>query len=232
MVFTEGALVSTTFPLDSRPLVAVSAEGSVAEILRRRILSGQLGVGDRLRQTDIAQELGVSTTPVREALRTLTAEGLLEIDTNRGAIIRKLGHDELIEVLELQLLVERASLQVSIPRTGDDILAQAKLLHERMLASSDGVEWALLNRDFHLTLASAGGRIRTQRMLRELLNVSTIQLRQDIEDWSGRREEGEADHARFLEVAREGDVDAALDLIDAHTGAAIRHRRELADDGV
>lgn len=230
MVFTDAPMtMSATAPLNPETLGAVSAEGSVAEILRRRILSGRLGVGARLRQTDIAQELGVSTTPVREALRSLTAEGLLEIDTNRGAVIRKLSDDELIEVLELQVLIESASLRSSVPVMTEAALNQAAFLHQRMLDSDDGTEWALLNRDFHLTLAAPSGRTRTQRALRELLNVSTIQLRQDIEDWEGRRAQGERDHARFIEVARSGDVEAAVILIEAHTGAAIQHRLELRD---
>ncbi|MFB2580308.1 GntR family transcriptional regulator [Herbiconiux sp. P15] len=230
MVFTDApAATSANAPLNPESLGVVSAEGSVAEILRRRILSGRLGVGARLRQTDIAQELGVSTTPVREALRSLTAEGLLEIDTNRGAVIRKLSDDELVEVLELQVLIETASLRTSVPLMTEAALTQAEFLHRRMIDSVDGVEWALLNRDFHLTLAAPSGRARTQRALRELLNVSTIQLRQDIEDWEGRRSQGERDHARFIEIARAGDVEAAVELIEAHTGAAIRHRLEMRD---
>lgn len=228
MVFTNAPAVPTaSAPLYPETVVAVSAEGSVADILRRRILSGRLGVGARLRQTDIAQELGVSTTPVREALRSLTAEGLVEIDTNRGAIIRKLGDDELVEVLELQVLIESASLRSSIPAMTEAALAQAEFLHRRMVDSENAVEWALLNRDFHLALAEPSGRVRTRRTLRELLNVSTIQLRQDIEDWEGRRAQGERDHARFIEIARAGDVEAAVQLIEAHTGAAIRHRLEI-----
>ena len=230
MVFTDAPMTTPApHPLNAEPLGVVSAEGSVAEILRRRILSGRLGVGARLRQADIAQELGVSTTPVREALRSLTAEGLLEIDTNRGAVIRRLSDDELIEVLELQLLIEAASLRASVPVMTEAALMQAEFLHRRMLDSVDGAEWSLLNRDFHIALASPSGRIRTQRTLRELLNVSTIQLRQDIEDWEGRRAQGEADHARFLEIARAGDVEAAVALIEAHTGAAIEHRIEMRD---
>ncbi len=232
MVFTEApAAASAQHPFKasafSEAFEVVSAESSVAEILRRRILSGRLGVGARLRQADIAQELGVSTTPVREALRSLTAEGLLEIDTNRGAVIRKLSDDELIEVLELQVLIESASLRSSIPAMTEAALEQAAFLHQRMLDSEDAVEWALLNRDFHLTLAIPSGRARTLRSLRELLNVSTIQLRQDIEDWEGRRAQGERDHARFIEIARRGDTEAAIELIESHTGAAIRHRQEL-----
>lgn len=222
MVFTGMTFDSSS---SASAMAAVSTENSVADVLRRRILRGELEVGAHLRQSEIAHDLGVSTTPVREALRSLTAEGLVAIDTNRGAVIRRLSDEELVEILELQLIVEVSAARASVPRMDPLTIERSELIHEEMKRTADATEWALLNREFHLTLTAPAGRPRTHRLLRELLSVSTIQLREDIEGWAGRRAQGEADHARFLELAREGNVADTLALIEAHTGAAIAHRR-------
>jgi DNA-binding GntR family transcriptional regulator len=206
----------------------VSAESSVADYLRRQILTGELSTGDKLRQSDIAAELGVSTTPVREAFRSLTAEGLVEIDTHRGAMIRKLRDSELIEVLELQLVVEKEALRHSVPQMETQSLEVAESLHRKMLLTNDPTDWSLLNRDFHLALSAPSERTRTLRILRELFNVGTVQLREDIQNWDGRKAAGEADHGRILAAARAGNLDELSLLIDNHVGAAIEHLRELA----
>jgi DNA-binding GntR family transcriptional regulator len=205
---------------------AVSTESSVADILRRRILTGQLVVGDHLRQSDIAVELGVSTTPVREALRSLAAEGLVQIDTNRGALIRKLSRAELIELLELQLVVEKVTLVAALPLMTSEILIDAQALHGQMIDSSDPTEWALLNRDFHLLLSRASGRVRTLRVLREVINVTTLQLRQDISDWVGRRGAGECEHADLLEAIRAQDESRVVQILTDHLQVSIDHLRE------
>ncbi len=203
----------------------VSVESSVADVLRRRILSGELSAGSRLRQTEIATELGVSTTPVREALRSLTAEGLVEIDPHRGAIVRKLSHEELAEAFELILTIVQITFPAAVLRLRPEVIAEAEEIHERMLRSSDANEWTLLNRDFHLALSAPCERRRMLGILREMLNVSTIQLRIDLEEWEGRRAEAETDHARFIEVARDGDPEVAREIVLAHTGPALDRQR-------
>ena len=203
----------------------LSAESSVTDFLRRRILTGELTVGEKLRQTDIAVELGVSTTPVREAFRSLVAEGLVEIDTHRGATIRRLTPGEIIEVLELQGVIQIDALRYAVPRMTVEILAEAESVHRRMVRTKDPTEWSMLNGDFHLALASASERRRSLRILRELFNVGMIQLRQDIETWKGRRAEGETEHAQMIEAVRNKDVRALNSLVRHHVGVAIEHLR-------
>ena len=206
-------------------LGSLSAESSVTDFLRRRILTGELLPGGKLRQTDIALELGVSTTPVREAFRSLVAEGLVEIDTHRGATVRRLSVAEIIEVLELQGVIQIDALRYSVPQMTAEILADAESVHRRMVRTKDPIEWAMLNGDFHLVLASASGRGRSLRILRELFNVGMIQLRQDIETWKGRRAEGESEHAQMIEAVRTKDLRTLNALVRQHVGVAIEHLR-------
>ena len=202
-----------------------SAESQVLSVLRHRILTGELIVGDRLRQSEIAKDLHVSTTPVREAFRDLAAEGLVQIDTNRGAVIRAFTPDELLEVLELQLLIETETLRRAVPRYTDEVIAEAALLHETMRSTPDPLQFTLVNYDFHMVLSRPSGRRRSLRLLRGLFNVATIQVKEDIAGWEGRRARGEADHAEMLDAARQRDADRMVAILHAHTTPAIDHVR-------
>lgn len=202
-----------------------SAESQVLEELRRRILTGAIPVGQRLRQSEIAADFQVSTTPVREALRDLAAEGLVQIDTNRGAVIRALTPEELLEVLELQLVVEHETLSRAVPNYSDDLIAEAERLHEMMKKSDDPLQFTLINYDFHMLLSRPSERWRSLSILRGLFNSATIQIKEDIASWEGRRAIGEADHAEMLEAARERDVDRMLGILHQHTIPAIEHVR-------
>ncbi|WP_240658531.1 GntR family transcriptional regulator [Microbacterium sp. CPCC 204701] len=207
-----------------------SAESQVLQVLRERILRGELAVGDRLRQSEIAADLRVSTTPVREAFRDLAAEGLVQIDTNRGAVIREFTRDELVEVLELQLVVETETLGRAVPNYTDDVIERAAILHERMRASTDPLEFTIINYDFHMLLSEPSGRRRSLSILRGLFNVATIQIKQDIAAWEGRRAVGEQDHADMLDAARSRDAHRMLQILRDHTIPAIEHLKAIGTE--
>ncbi|WP_431794973.1 GntR family transcriptional regulator [Microbacterium enclense] len=203
-----------------------TTESQVLAELRTRILRGTYPIGARLRQADIATDLGVSTTPVREALRDLAAEGLVQIDTNRGAVVRELTKDELSEVLELQLVLEVECLIRAVPRyTAADVEA-ARDVHEAIRRAAGPLEFAILNHDFHMVLSRPSERPRSLDILSGLMNVAMIQLSEDIATWDGRRAVGEADHAEMVEAAAARDLPLMLDVIRRHTGAAIQHLRD------
>jgi DNA-binding GntR family transcriptional regulator len=84
-----------------------TAQAYVRDSIRSAIFAGQIEAGDRLVQADIAQQLDVSTTPVREALRELATEGLLRLDAHHGAVVRDLDPVELQEIHELRRLLTR-----------------------------------------------------------------------------------------------------------------------------
>ncbi|GAB3273617.1 GntR family transcriptional regulator [Kineosporia babensis] len=193
------------------------------EILRERILAGELVGGDRLRQLDVSEELGVSTTPVREAFRSLAAEGLLQIDSHRGAVVREMSPAELLEIYQLQLLVERDNLGHALARMTAQALAEAEQAQEAMRQTEDAVQWVLLNRDFHLALALPAGRPRVYRLLSDLLNLTAVQIRGDIDSWDGRRAQALAEHDRLLQAVRAGQAQTAAAVLTEHTSAPIRN---------
>src|SRR5690606_8355922 len=112
--------------------------------------------------------LSLSSTPVREALRRLASEGLVHISSYRGATVRELDRDELIDVYEARLALEPIALRRAVERITDDALAVAHELYERMNVITDVDEWVQANRDFHATL-SHGSRSEVLEPIIEML---------------------------------------------------------------
>jgi DNA-binding GntR family transcriptional regulator len=92
-----------------------------AEIIRDLIRRGELLPGEKIHQVDVARNAGVSRSPLREALRTLAAEGLVKYETNRGYVVSRLRMEELAEIYELRRLVE-AEMMRHIRKPGEDVL--------------------------------------------------------------------------------------------------------------
>src|SRR5437667_6981136 len=103
----------------SGPLQIQSVVDQVYAAVRSRILSGELAAGSRLRQTSLADELGVSRTPLREALRRLSTEGLVVLETNRGATVAKHDLSDMLHAWRARLALEpaaaRLAAQVRVP---------------------------------------------------------------------------------------------------------------------
>ena len=165
---------------------ARTTQSWVADELRARIIVGTIPVGSRLRQVDVATEFKVSTTPVREAFRTLATEGLVQIDEHRGVVVRRLTLEECIELQELIIVVESDNLLHSIPVMDDQTLSEAESTYRKMLRG--GRQYPLLNRELHLPLARPSGRRRSIALLAEMLTLSALHVREDTRRIDGRRE--------------------------------------------
>src|SRR5690625_3011319 len=87
----------------------------VCSVLRKAILKGELKAGERLVQTELAEAIGVSRMPIREALRTLETEGLIVMEPHKGAIVRSISIEDIKEIYELRLALEPLALQKSVP---------------------------------------------------------------------------------------------------------------------
>src|ERR1700748_3449510 len=91
---------------DGAPLAIASVVDQVYSAIRDRIIQGSLERGARIHQEDLAEELGVSRTPVREALRRLAAEGLVEMRTNRGARVADVGRSDMQAAYQARMVIE------------------------------------------------------------------------------------------------------------------------------
>ena len=154
-----------------RPTVA----GMTLEAIRARILRGVYPEGEPLRQDSLADELGVSRIPVREALRQLEAEGLVTFTPHRGAVVSTLSAAEVEEVFALRAAIETALLRAAIPRLSPERVARAAALldrAERALAAGDVLAAGELGWEFHATLYAPADRPVTMSIVRRLHQLS------------------------------------------------------------
>lgn len=187
----------------------------VRETLRRAILSGDIPPGSVLVQTVLAQQLQVSTTPVREALRDLAAEGLISLDAHKSAIVLPGSLDEMEEIYSLRLLLEPYCVRQAIKRITEKEIEEAARIHERMLATERAAEWLALNSSFHKVLTDAAGSPRLSAILKGLREGAQVYIAMRVcgpaEIASGNRE-----HAAILEAFRSRDEKAACAAILGH----------------
>jgi DNA-binding GntR family transcriptional regulator len=135
-----------------------SVADQVYSVLRERIATGEMERGSRVHQEDLANELGVSRTPVREALRRLAAEGLVDLYANRGARVATASDEQVRASYETRLVVEPGAARLAAQKKAKDSLTRMRKaieLEER--AGRSPAKLFRANREFHLSLVAAAG---------------------------------------------------------------------------
>jgi DNA-binding GntR family transcriptional regulator len=126
------------------------AGARIADALRASILRGEYPPGTRIRQEELASVYGASRVPVREALRTLEAEGLVTLIANTGAWIARLSYEDCVEMYQVRERIEPLMLRYSIPNLTDADIDHLQALAEKMEKAVDVEEFMALDREFHL----------------------------------------------------------------------------------
>ena len=186
------------------------------------ILNGQLPGGTRLVQSDLAAQLEVSTTPVREALRDLASEGLIRIDPHHGGVVAELDEDDLREVYQIRQRIEPFALEVAMPFLTEEILDRAQELHDEMSAAPHSAAWVQLNRDFHMTIYEASNQNRLVSMVRSLQDASVMAVSARIQRLPTVREVANREHGELIEALRARDIVTAKSVIMHHVTLSIR----------
>jgi DNA-binding GntR family transcriptional regulator len=194
------------------------------EAIRDGIHHGSYGEGVPLRQDALADELGVSRIPIREALRQLEAEGLVTFSPHRGAIVSSLSLGEIEEVFELRSTIEPDLLRRAMPRLTQHQLDQADDVLDRYaqaLESGDVSMWGELNWQFHSTLYAPAERVVTMGIVQRLHQQSDRYLRMQLALTHGETRANE-EHRAIAAAARAGDVKRACALMREHIAGAGR----------
>lgn len=202
-----------------------AASARVAAVLRAEILDGRLSPGTRIRQEEVADRLGSSRLPVREALRMLDAEGLVVIEPNRGARIPVLDRDEVEVLYRMRERLEPLALIESMPRLAEADVERIVDLQTRIEAVDDIRDFLVLDREFHLATYSACPVDHLQDSVARLWNA-TQHYRRAFMTLAGeeRRWVVNAEHALLVDAIRRADpTDAERYLV----GHIRRTRREL-----
>lgn len=180
------------------------------QALRRLILAGELTGGTRLLQTELAQRLEVSTTPVREALRDLVAEGLVFFDPHRGAIVRSLQVAEVREIYELRMLLEPVMVRRVIDQLTDAALERAQGLQDRMDIEKDSMAWIELNREFHAVFYEPGQDSRLAHIIAGLQDAAAAYVGLSLKAEPARMASANADHRQLLAAYRGRETEAVV----------------------
>ena len=194
-----------------------TAHEYVRDSIRVAILRGSIAGGTRLVQSDIASELGVSTTPVREALRDLATEGLIDLDAHRGAIVKKYDYDELMEIHDLTKLLEPEAIRLaSVHPDRAETLDLAERLAERMEAETDVGRWVDLNRQFHEALIACIDRKRLLGILKGLRDTVAPYVGLALQHDDYRLKAANKHHRQLIAAVRKGDGERGAKLSSAH----------------
>ncbi|MGH7620064.1 MAG: GntR family transcriptional regulator [Gemmatimonadaceae bacterium] len=200
------------------PIQRQTIAGLAVEALRERILRGDYPEGEPLRQDALADELGVSRIPVREALRQLEAEGLVTFNPHRGAVVSSLSLEEIDELFELRADIECDLLRRAIPRTTPEQLDRATDVldeFEDALHAGEATRWGPLNWHFHAALYAPASRNFTMGVLQKLHQHSDRYFRMQVLLVNGGMRASEEHRAIATAVATK-DVQGATQLMRAH----------------
>jgi DNA-binding GntR family transcriptional regulator len=207
------------------PLKVTSVVDQAYVAIRDRIDDGRLARGTRLHQEDLAAELGVSRTPVREALRRLAAEGRVELLTNRGARVADIDAAAMPEPYEARLVIEPGAAALAA-RRGLTAAQQRRLraaIAAQRAAAGDTQRSFAANRDFHLGLVEASGNKLLLQFAEHLwvARIGAAIYEQQAETVDRMLLDAE-EHEAILEAVERGDARKAESLARRHVADALR----------
>ncbi|MBI4182382.1 MAG: GntR family transcriptional regulator [Proteobacteria bacterium] len=204
------------------------------EALRDAILRGKYEPGQRLRQNQVARELGLSATPVREALRELRAQGIVEHQSRRSVRVAELDLDNLRELYAVRSLLESRAARLSVPCLTEADLARLVRLQATMEAAFKAARMKAIlaaDKEFHETLYRSAGNRHLLGLVRQLWESFPRHLLWLV---PGRTESSLAEHRRILAAARRRDGAAAARAVGRHLASGLkalsRHLSGLGPD--
>ncbi|MFC0431826.1 GntR family transcriptional regulator [Kutzneria buriramensis] len=202
------------------PLSPVTSRADlVAEAIRTAVLSGKIRPGDTLVERRLAAELGVSKTPVREALIMLASSGLVVLTPTRGTTVRVLDADDLRKIQEVRLLLEPWAVAATTRLGSPDSVTRARAALARSAAHLDTVdhgELSMANRDFHRALYAGCGNefvVASLDEVRDLAALAAVSLLWP--HWPTWRAE-HVEHEGILKAVAAGDAESAQRLTRQH----------------
>jgi DNA-binding GntR family transcriptional regulator len=207
--------------------LTLTKQKAIYQHLKERILDGKLPPGQRLIIDDIAEELGLSIIPVREALQLLQAERLVEIRPHAGATVAAITSENIEEVFTIlegmeAMAVRRVAQRMS--RELDALLVKLIAKMDSAEHANDVEKWSALNLEFHLALSDATEMPWLREITeRALGNWDRIRRHFFREGSAHRFTEAQREHHAILKALRKGDADMAEKLIRQHNQRAFQH---------
>ncbi len=197
------------------PIERSTLHDVVVTRLRDMIIEGQLLAGNRVHEGDLCQQLGISRTPLREALKVLAMEGLVELNPGRGATVRKLTAKDIQDMLSVLSVLENLAGRLTCQMATDEDIREVRRLHDEMLsfyAAGDSLPYFKRNQQIHSLLITLSGN-ESLALVHDLLQTRLKRIRyigdRKPDTWSA----AVADHEEMITAleARDGEkLSAAL----------------------
>jgi len=216
------------------PLENLTLWQRVYDHLRGEILEGRLEPGAELAEVGLAEQLGVSRGPIREAIGRLASEGLVTVRPRRGAVVRSLSREEFLQLYQVREALERMAVKLAVPRLTGEQFRELAALNDTMdehAARGEVAEFFEANVAFHEQLLEACGNAKLEELYRQLLGqlgryrMRSLTLR-------GNLRRSVSEHAAILRAARRGDAERAAQLMAEHIRVPQRRLKDLEEEGL
>jgi len=201
-----------------------TAQETALKSVRKMLASGRLKPGQQIIQDALASRLGVSRVPVREALKTLQAEGRVTHDPHRGYFVAELNAEDLSEIYHLRSILEDEAIRIGVPKATAADVSDIKGFHEEGIAAAakgDVNQMATLNRKFHMAIYRLCNEHRLIAVIENLWD-SLDAYRVLFLTEPSNRERTNDDHARMIQAVKQKDVKESLKIQSAHREHALK----------
>lgn len=204
------------------------SQGGVAFAkLMAAIEAGTYQPGDRLREVEVAERLSLSRTPVREALRRLEAENIIEHRPRIGAVIRKLGQAEVVELYEMRLVLERTAAEMAAQHAAMAQVDDMAAINDQIAGQSrQPAQAAALNQKFHQAIYHAARNRFLLESARAMNNALLLLGPTTLAD-EARIDTVTRQHGLILDAIGAGDIEAAGAAAEAHLQTSLRYRLQV-----
>lgn len=196
---------------------------NVYSSIEEKILSGEYKIGEQITENRISAELGVSRTPVREALMMLERDGLIDLIPNKGAVVRGISPNDLIDIYEIRKRLEGLAASLAalrIDKKGIDELAEIVDLSDFYIKKGDTEKIKKLDSEFHSCIYRYSGSRMLEKVLSDL-HRSIGSYRKMSLEIPGRIEKSVMEHREIFNAIKDGDQKKSDDFMSHHVGAAL-----------
>ena len=226
-MITKTQLTESPEALDYTTLCA-----AVTKRLRQDILSGALIAGQKLDQTSIAERFRISRMPIRDALRTLEGEGLVQLKPSKGAFVAMINLSEFIQIYQVREALEPLAIQLAIPRIRDEelcVLVDYVNNMEKAVQQNDLGRWVDLDRSFHLGSYQPCQNPTLLKVIASFWNA-TQHYRRVFVSYPSKTDASHIRHKQLLEAFQARDGKRAAELMVAHIHATVQLILEIQEN--
>ena len=209
-------------------ITRVTLHEAVLNQLRDMIIEGKLAPGQRINEGQVGASLGVSRTPLREAIKTLASEGLVEILPAKGAIVRRFSERDIADILEVLKALEQTAARLACAKAPDADIKAIVAIHRRMMElyeSRDRLAYFKLNQAIHSAIARASGNAalaQTHEQLQARIKRIRFVGNDRSERWAG----AVAEHEEMIAALAARDGDRLAEVLGRHLDETLTRVRD------